>query len=734
MMADGPIAVIPGPLFAEHESESGLRRAQQFLVRHWILIGATLVLVLFATGAVLRTITPRFTAHAEILLDPRREKPFGPDNTPHLISLDASDVESAITLIRGGTLLRRVVASEGLDRDPDFAGSDPGPTDTPSGWTALIQTRPAPLAPGARAAAALWRALRVERVGKAYALALSVTSLDPDKAARLANAVADAFVGDQREARLESSRRAAAFFAERLGPLGERLRRSEDALERFRRDHDLLATTASIEGGAGTTINEQQLAELNSRLVSAQAETAQAEARYIQARAVEQGGGALETIPDVVRSNLIGQLRQQQAEVARKEADLAARYSDAYPLLVTARAERREIERSIAREVARILANLKGAYDVAKSQEASLRASLTLTAGAAGLDSDLGPQLRDLQRLKLVDQTLFETYLAKARAAEQQVTFEDHDVRVISPAERPVVPAYPQRWLAAACMAVFGLGLGVALGLALDALDPGFQSARHAEATLGLPVIAAVPWLGNRERTVEGQLVDPSRYLASRPLSRYAEAVHCIRVGIRMSGGQPAKVVLVTSSGSGEGKSMIALSLALSATRAGQRVLLVDADLRSPALSRYFGYEHRLGLVDMLTGLVGTEETTVPLGGGLAIMPSGRRSGTAPDLFGCDRMGQYLAFLRGLYDLVIIDAAPAGAVIDARVLADVSDRIVFVVGWRATARDFVARNLRALGHPTKLAGIVLNKIDERTLTYGAGWARAMRLVIQRTEA
>ncbi len=717
---------------AEPGFGSGLQRLRAFVLRRGVVIALTLSCVLLGTAAVLRVIAPRYTAHAQILLDPRREKPFGPDNALHLFSLDSADLESAVALIKGGTLLHRVVAAERLASDPEFAGLRDAGTGL-AGLMGALRTQPGDVSPEARAASALWRALKVERIGKSYALALSVTSLDPDKAMRLTNAVAETFVADQREALLDTGQRAAGFFADRLGPLGEDLRRSEDALAKFRRDHDLFAKSASGDNSAAT-INEQQLAELNSRLVAAQAETAQAGARYNQARDMAAAGSALKSIPDVLHSTVITELRRQQAEVGRKEADLAARYTETYPFLVNARAERREVEKAIAREIARILANMHDAYEVARGQEEALRARLTATTGAAGLDNDLGPQLRALERQKLVDQTLFEAYLAKARAAEQQSTFEDRDVRIISPAERPTVPAYPQRWLVAACMTVFGLALGVGLGLGLDALAPGFLSPRQTEVELGLPVIAAVPWLPTRERYLEGKLVDPSRYLANRPLSRYAEAVHCIRAGVRMSGEHPAKIVLVTSSSAGEGKSVIALSLALTAARAGQRVLLLDADLRSPSLSRYFGYEHRLGLVDMLAGLVGTDETTMPAGGGLSVMPSGRRSAVAPDLFGSARMAVYVEHLRSAYDLVVIDAAPAGAVVDARILTILSDRVVFVVGWRATAREAVERSLRSLGNPRKLAGIVLNKIDERRLPYGAGWARAVALMARRAEA
>ena len=709
------------------EPESAtVRRAEEFLRRRAPVILLVLAIVLCVTEAAIRIVPPRFTARAEVLLNSRSERTFGHDDTAHLVSLDPADVESALVLLKGGSLLGRVVRNEHLAEDPAFSAPPAVPL-----WRrplALVLGAPPPpsASPELRAVAHLARILRVERVGKSYALSIAITAGEPDLAARLANAVAGALVHDQRDAHLEASRRAAAFFAERLGPLGDRLRQSEENLERFRRDNNLIAKTVSGQpAGTAATINEQQLAELNSRLALARGETAQAWGRYDQARSLQARGGLLDSVPDVVRSTLIGQLREQQAVVARKEADLAARYTDAYPLLVNARAEKREIDRAIAREIARILANLKGAYEIARSQEDAIHADVALATGAAGLDTDLGSRLRDFERLKVVDQTLFETYLAKAKAAEQQAGFETDDVRIISPAVPPTVPAFPQASLVLGCMTVFGLGLGTALGLLLDARARGFLTPQHTEAALGIPVLASVPWLTARERLVEGRLMDPHSFLASRPHSRFADAVHAIRAGVRLSEGSPPQVLLVTSATEGEGKSVIALSLAVSAARAGQRVLVLDADLRSPSLSRCFGLQDRLGLVDMLAGLVGTEETTVSVGAGLKVMPSGRRSAVAPDLFASARMARYIDHLRGLYDLVVIDVAPADAVVDARILAQLSDRIVFVVGWRRTARDLVARHLRALSQHQRVAGIVLNKFENSPLPrFGALFPRS----------
>ncbi|MDX7953530.1 hypothetical protein P7D22_20400, partial [Lichenihabitans sp. Uapishka_5] len=239
-------------------------------------------------------------------------------------------------------MLTRVVRDEGLAADPRYGGPRPG--GRLGGLLAgLMGRKPAlPSTPEHYAVGTLFRALKVERSGKGYVLSIAVAAPEPHLAARLANAVAAAFVADQRDARLETARREAAFFAERLGPLGEHLRGSEDALDGFRRVHGLTATGAAATSRPGT-LNEQQLGDLTTRLAQARVDTAQAWARFDGARGTVAHGQGMEAIPDVVRSPLIVQLRQQQSEASRREAELAARYNEGYPALTTARAERREV-------------------------------------------------------------------------------------------------------------------------------------------------------------------------------------------------------------------------------------------------------------------------------------------------------------------------------------------------------------------------------------------------------
>ena len=715
-----------GDADADGGDKIDLRRMQDFVWRRWRLILLTTASIMALAFLIMLALTPRYTATVQVLLDPHKEAMFGSQAqtiAPEL-NLESAKVDSQISVITSINLLRRVVEKEQLTEDVEFGFQPPGLLSR-----LLLQLQrlvdsffAAP--PDAAHVEAtqedipedvlgsiirLYNALTALRIKNTYVIEISVASKDPVKAARLANAVANAYLVDQLEARYDAVKRASAWFAERMQGLREQVRQSEEAVAKFRRDNNLIAATS--EGKA--TISEQQLSELSVKLIGARAEAAEKRAKYTQAQEIQRKGGNIQAIPDVVHSPVISALRTQQAEVARKEADLVARYSEQHPLVVNARAERRDIERSIAAEVARVISNLKNDYDVAKTGEDSLQESLTRATGAAtGLDNNVGVRLRELERVNVANKTLFEDFLSRAKLTQEQSSFEEREARLISPATKPGTPSFPKKILVEALAGVVGLMIGIGGAIVLDMLNPGFTTAREIEEKLGLPVLASVSLLSEADRKLQDQIVDPSRYLLAKPLSRYAEAIRAIRVGVKMADvDHPAKSILVTSSGPDEGKTTMAISLAFSAQKAGQKALLLDGDLRHPALSKFFGLEKKPGLVDHLAGTIALEDAIVTIAG-IAVLSAGSKSTNPADLLGSDRMKQLVEHLRDVYDYVIVDSPPAGPVIDARVLAELVDKVVFVVRWGSADRDLVAQILRHFIADKKLAGLVLNLVDE----------------------
>jgi succinoglycan biosynthesis transport protein ExoP len=697
-----------------------LRDVQDFFWRRWKNILSVAAVVVALTFLVMLTIPPRYTATAHIFLQPRKEKILGTEQFVSELNLETSNVDSQVTVIESINLLRKVVEKEKLIKDAEFG--------TEQGFLAFLfdfvkivdegkdqSSEDSISLASLRAIKNLREALAVERVKKTYVLSISVTSKDRVKAVRLANAVADAFVVDQVEARYEAARHASVWLSDRIEELRQQVRQSEEDVAKFRREHNLVATTS--EGK--TTITEQQLADLNEKLIVARADVAERRAKYEQAKKVLEQGGNTEGVPDVVRSEVISKLREQQAEVARKEADLAAHYGARNPLLINARAERRNIDRSIAAEVERILLNLKNDYEVANAREKSLEASLDEATGKTGIDNNVGVRLRELERTNAANKLIFENFLSRAKLTQEQTALEEREARVISPATKPTKPSFPRMGLSLALAGVFGLFLGIGAGVALDRLSPGYIAAREIEDKLGYPVLASIPLLTEKELRLEKKVVDPATYLEKKPLSRYAEAVRAVRVGIAIADvDHPPKVVLVTSSVANEGKSTLIRSLAVSSAKSGQRVLLIDADLRHPSTSKFFGLEAASGLVELLAGEVHIEDV-MSQQKGFTFIAAGRKSQNPPDLLSSERMKDLVTQFRTSYDVILIDSPPVEPVIDAKIMNNISDKVIFVVRWQSTPRETVARNAPIFASTKKLAGVVLNIVDEsKTPRYG----------------
>jgi len=697
-----------------------LRQVQDFFWRRWkVILLTSFALMAFSFLSTLM-MTPRYTAMAEILLEPRKEKIFGSENILPELNLETGNVDSQLPVIQSINLLRKVVEKEKLTEDTEFGTPRPSLLAV---IMSMFRTEEAEagadpsLSPLMLATIKRLRdALDVQRTGRTFILTIAITSEDKNKAARIANAIAERYVVDQLDARYEAARRASTWLAERMEDLAAQLRQSEEAVAKFRKENNLVATSSESK----VTISEQQLSELNAKLIAARAEAAERRAKYDQAVQVNSRGGNLQAIPDVVHSLVIQDLRKQQAEVARKEADLVAHYSDQHPLVINARAERRDIERSISAEVQRILINLKNDLEVSKSREDSLQASLSQVTGQTGLDNNVGIRLRELERANMANKTLYDNFLSRAKITQEQSSFEEREARIISPATKPIRASFPKTGMIVALAGVLGLVFGIGGAVALDMLNSGFLAAREIEEKLGFPVLASLPVLSEKDRKVDDKVLDPARYLIARPLSRYAEQVRGIRVGIQMADvDHPAKVILVTSSIPDEGKSTVAQSLAFSSEKAGQRVLLIDGDLRHPSASKYFSAENKPGLVDLLTGGAAFEDIVLRQGG-LTVLPAGSRSQNPPDLLGSERMKLLIEKLRTVFDYIVIDSPPLAPVIDARVLATLADKVVFVVRWRSTTREIAAQNAEFFVAGHKLAGIALNLVDEsQTPRYGA---------------
>jgi succinoglycan biosynthesis transport protein ExoP len=264
-------------------------------------------------------------------------------------------------------------------------------------------------------------------------------------------------------------------------------------------------------------------------------------------------------------------------------------------------------------------------------------------------------------------------------------------------------------------MALFlGIGFGVGGAVIMEMLNSGFTTPRQVEGLLGVPVLASIVRMNKSKLKKEGAVVPLPCYQIHYPLSPLAESIRTLRSGIHMSDvDRPPKVIQVSSADAGEGKTTIALSLAISAACSGQKAVFVDADLRHPSASRFFKLERKKGLVDLLTGAATFDEVMIFWkDAGLMVVPAGTKSLNPPDILGSERMKSLIAQLKENFDYVVVDTPPVGPFIDSTIIARVADKTIFVVQWRSTPRELVASCIQGLSVQKRVGGIVLNFLNQ----------------------
>ena len=667
------------PIMTRQVAALDVREIFDFFLRRWkfVLAVAATTFGLFLAAAF--TIPASYTGVAQVLLDSPLDYMTPQDYSNSDFSDNPTFIESQISVLRSASLLQQVVDSQKLTEDPKI---------------------------GPAALSWLEGALGVSRVGLGNVIELDVTMYDPQKAASLTNAVAQAYLADRVKSRYEGVQKASAWLSDRAAYLREELSRSEEAVQKFRADHNLLATQAG-------SLTEQQLSELNIALINARAELSAKRAQYQQVDKLQASGGDIQSMPDVLQSVVVSALRAQLSVVSRREADLRLKYGERHPEVMSAQAERRDIEGQISAEVQRLVGNLKNEVDSAEAREASLVRALDSVSNKSEVEGQVGVQLRDLERIAAANQNLFETFLSRAKLTEEKSTLLNSGARVITAAAVPLGPSFPNRPLFAALGLVLGTLLGGAGAVLRELSASGFMAKKQIEEELAVPVLASVPKMSGWSNDAQ-----PVAYLERRPLSRYSEAVRRLRLGMEASSELivSPRLMLVTSAMPGEGKTTLALSLACSAAADGERVLLIDADLRLSAATAFFGMTEKVGLVDLLTlPMKAANAIHVDERSGISLLPAGAKTRNPPALLASTRMLSILDELRGKFDTIIVDAPPVGPAADASILAKHVDKIIFAVKWCKTSREAVAEGIRHLGGRSKIAGIALTMVDEPKL-------------------
>ena len=708
-----------------------LRSMVGVLLRRWKLVIAIPVLALVLTAVGLSFVAPKYKSAVELLAaDPRRPNNVAEERRLSTLDVDAAAMASEVAVLSSKSVALRAATELNLQNDPEFQPKANPFSELLERIGFADETQAMPSGPVGdsialdRAATELQRRTSVERVFLSYVLSVSVTSTDPAKAQRLAAAIANAYIEDQRVAHQTAVKRATDWLTGRIDEMRSRVIDTETQIEKLKSQSGLM----DIGGAANTNLSQQQAADQNNQLVLARADVAEKRARYEQAQRVVGSHGDIQAIPEVVSSPVIGQLRAQQADVSRREAELATHFGERYPDLVNVRSQLKDINKAIDGEVSRILANMRNAYEVAQQREQSIEKSLgNLTEDRS--KSQAAVKLQELQRVDEADRRLYGTFLTSFNDVSQRATLNEVTARIITPATLPTFPSSPRSKLILAFAFALGGFVGVVLAFLIEALDATFKTGAQVEQALGVPVLGTKFEVRSRRFALPGRRRRSTRNtmagMIANPISRLSEAIRSVRVSLmRPEDGETPKLVLVTSSVPGEGKTTASVLFAASSATAGQRTLLIDCDLRRKATTRYFGFEGKPGLAEVigkgfeLSTAIQHDERT-----GLAILPAGTGAHSPADLLNSWEMRELLRETRDRYDCIVLDASAVLAVVESAILATMVDRILFIVQWNRTPRASVIEAFRSLGPQAReIAGVMMSRVNQRRMqSYGYGY-------------
>lgn len=550
------------------------------------------------------------------------------------------------------------------------------------------------------AAEALLRQLEVQVVRNSRVLQIRFTSEDPQLAAAVTNLAAELYIADQLDAKFDAVRRANEWLDGRIAALRSEVQRNEAQIAELRAQSGV---RAGVSAGLGT----EQISRITQDLVEARNVLAGAEARLNAARG---GGAGAADLTALGSANLVQQ--RVARDEARRELDrLAATLGSGHPDVRSAASRLAAAERAVGAETTRVLQALDAEARTARARVASLETSLREQ--EARLNATQGAEIRinALERETEAGRTLLRAVLERSQQTVSQTAIEKPDARVLSPATVPGVPSFPQPTLFVAAALALGLLFGLLLVWFLEQADSTIRSGDEIRSALGLPCLALVPML--RRGILGRHRVED--YVARKPLSPFSESMRTLRAALWL-GSDPPRVVVITAARPGEGKTTTAIALARSAAMNGERVLLVDCDIRLPSVGKAFRAEGAPGVTDMLLGqadyeqIVRRDHLT-----GLDYIPAGAAEVHSLGLFMSEAMAGLLERVRREYDLVVLDAPPALAMADARVVARLADATLLCVRWRDTPRSVVRNSLALLEDAkARIVGAALTQVDAKT--------------------
>ena len=687
----------------------------QLVRKHWsIAVAIALAISLAVTFRTLRE-TRIYEATATIMFDPNPPRPLG-QRVETIVDMGSGTIwdnheyyETQYKIIQSMRVALAVVADLGLQHDGGFI------TNTPPG-------KPAPALDVSEedAAQVLRGRVKVEPIRDSRLAMVKLEDADPQRAQRILGALVDKYVEQNLEDALTSTNQATEWLRGRLDGLKGELETSEMALHEYKEGKNILSVSLDDQ----SNMLREEMKQISDALTSVRTRREEVAARRAELAKIKAEDPKDLPASELLQNDLLKQLRASYEEAARdRDALMGLGKGRNHPEVQSAEAKVQTARTALLSEVRNIQRALDGDLAVLKRQEAGL-AGLFERAKKQALDLNLLEiEYNRLRRSKDNNEKLYSIVLERTKESELAKMLRVNNVRVV---DRPLLPKAPVRPNVPKSVSVgvlAGLVLGIGAALMRGLLDRSIKTPDDLERDLGvaflglLPEIGkaseAPPYRGRRARPKTPLTGSPELVVHEQPMSGIAEAARTIRTNLLfMAPDRPYKTLLVTSAGPAEGKTTVASCIAIAMAQAGQRVVLMDCDLRRPRVHRVFRKSSDLGVttavIDQNVDAV-VLETEVP---NLYVVPAGPTPPNPSELLHSESFKKFLAKVGERFDRVIIDSPPVVPVTDAAILATQVDATVLVVRAFKTSQELARHALRALNDiGARKAGAVLNAVN-----------------------
>jgi len=689
--------------------EINLRDYWAILVkRRWLGISFFLIVVVL-TALYSLTRTKIYQGTAQVMIEKSNPNVVSPQEFFGGETLTPEFLQTQYRIIESRSLARSVVKKLNLTGHPEFAS----PED--------IQQKMHPIADGNAAAGAgpgpssleervvsqVMGRINVSPIRNSLLINLSFEARDPAFAARAANAVAAAYIDWNLALRLKTQENSATFLGEQVKEQKLKLEASEQAIQQYREKYGVVALNADRSSKEGNMAS-QKLVQVTTQLVEAQNKRIETETRYKKALELVKNPEQAESIPEVVTNPLVNQIKNQEVDQVRKKAELAEKFGLKHPAMVSLNQEIENLQKKKAQEIRNVVGSLRSQYDIAASQERSLREAAsrsrieTLTQNKVSIDYQM------LQQEAESNRTLYDMLLKRLKETNISEESRYINIHIVDPAEVPESPIKPTTRRNVMLAMVIGLMGGIGLIFFFEYLDNTVKTPDDVQNRFGLPYLGPVPNFEIKANEPGGELV-----ILNAPKASASEAFRGLRTSLFFSFSQQGpKVVLITSADAREGKTLVAANLAVAMAQGGNRVLVLDCDMRRPRVHKLFNLAREPGMSNVLAGADPWDKMVKPTPvANLWVIPAGPIPPNPAELLTSNVMPLIIQELHQHYDRIIIDSPPIIAVTDSVALSRMADGVILVVKVGLTPREVIESALRQLKDiDAKVLGMVLNDV------------------------